>query len=120
MRKPYWLLLLCCKKVHDAGLLSLMSGLISAGNTIIDHLAAVADAPQAVTGLRAILILGSVLNTLDADELEKAMKVDGENAPILHIIRGLTTKEARTAASVGVKLLNVFGKALVKQGGGPP
>src|SRR5215469_6290273 len=70
------------QKLHDAGLLSLASGLISAGNTIIDHLADVADAPQAVAALRATLIFGSVLNTLDADALDKAMQVGERDASL--------------------------------------
>lgn len=103
------------QKVHDAGLLSLVSGLISASDTIINHLAAVADSKQAVTGLRTALILGSLLNTLDPDELEKAMKVE-KDVPLLHIIRGLTSKEALQAAFIGVNVLNVVGRALAKQG----
>src|SRR5215469_14129323 len=86
------------QKLHDAGLLSLASGLISAGNTIIDHLADVADSPQALTALRATLILGSILNTLDADELHKAMQIEEKDASLLRLLRGLTSKETRLVA----------------------
>ena len=101
------------QKVHDAGLLSLASGLISAGNTIIDRLADVADSPQALTALRTTLILGSVLNTLDADELHKAMQVGEKDASLLRILKGLMTKESRQLAMIGVNLMNVIGKALL-------
>src|ERR1700760_2509332 len=102
------------QKLHDVGLLSLASGMISAGNTIVNHLAAVADSPEAVTALRTTLILGNVLNTLDADELDKAMQVREKDASIFRILKGLMTKESRQAAMIGVNLLNVFGKALAK------
>ena len=102
------------QKVHDAGLLSLASGLISAGSTIIDRLADVADSPQAVTALRTTLILGSVLNTLDADELHKAIQVGEKDASLLRILKGLMTKESRQLAMIGVNLMNVIGKALFK------
>ena len=102
------------QKVHDAGLLSLASGLISAGSTIIDRLADVVDSPQAVTALRTTLILGSVLNTLDTDELHKAMHVEEKDASLLRILRGLMTKESRQLAMIGVNLMNVIGKALFK------
>jgi uncharacterized protein YjgD (DUF1641 family) len=102
------------EKLHDAGLLSLASGLISAGDTIIDRLADVADAPQAVVALRATLIFGSILNTLDADELDKAMRVEDKDVSLLRILKGLTTKESRRVAMLGVNLMNVIGKALGK------
>ena len=102
------------EKLHDAGLLSLASGLISAGNTIIDRVADVADSPQAVVALRAGLIFGSILNTLDADELHKAVQVETNDASLFRILKGLTTKESRQVAMIGVNLLNVIGKALSK------
>lgn len=100
------------EKLHDAGLLSLASGLISAGNTIIDRLADVADSPQAITALRTTLIFGSVLNTLDADELRNAMQVSERDTSVFRILKGLTTKESRRAAMLGVNIMNVIGKAL--------
>ena len=106
------------QKLYDARLLSLASGLISAGNTIIDHLADVADSPQGVAALRATLIFGSVLNTLDADELDRAMQVEEKDASLFRILKGLMTKETRIVAMIGVNLMNVIGKALTKHGTG--
>jgi hypothetical protein len=102
------------EKLHDAGLLSLASGLISAGSTIIDRLADVADSPQAVAAVRAALILGSILNTLDADELHKAMQVWEKDASLLRILKVLKTKESRQVAMLGVNLINVIGKVINK------
>ena len=102
------------EKLHDAGLLSLASGVISAGNAIIDRLAVVADSQQAVVALRAALIFGSVLNTLDTDELHKAMQVQKNDASLFRILKGLMTKESRQVAMIGVNLMNVIGKALGK------
>jgi uncharacterized protein YjgD (DUF1641 family) len=105
------------QKLHDSGILSLASGFISAGDTVIDRLADIADSPQAVTALRATLILGSILNTLDADELHKAMQVREEDVSLLRILKGLTTKESRQVAMIGVNLMNVIGRALAKSTG---
>ncbi len=90
------------------------SGLISAGSTIIDRLSDVADSPQAITALRTALIVGSVLNTLEADELHRAMQVGEKDASLLRILKGLTTKESRQVAMIGVNLLNVIGRALAR------
>src|SRR5271163_2945610 len=102
------------EKLHDAGLLSLASGVISGGNAIIDRLAVVADSQQAIVGLRAALIFGSILNTLDADELHNAMQVQKNDASLFRILKGLATKESRQVAMIGVNLLNVIGKALLR------
>ena len=102
------------QKCHDAGLLSLASGLISAGDTIIDHLADVADSPQAVTALRTALILGKILNTLDPDELHKAVSVKEQDVSIRRIVRGVFSKETLQMAMIGINLMNVIGKAFAK------
>jgi hypothetical protein len=103
------------QKCHDAGLLSLASGLISAGSTIIDHVADVADSPQAVTALRSALILGSILNSLDPDELQKAVSVKEQDVSICRIVRGVFSKETRQMALIGMNLMNVIGKAFIKR-----
>jgi hypothetical protein len=103
------------QKCHDAGLISLASGLISAGSTIIDHVADVADSPQAVTALRSALILGDILNTLDPDELQKAVSVKEQDFSICHIVRGVFSKETRQMAMIGINLMNVLGKAFAKR-----
>jgi hypothetical protein len=106
------------QKCHDAGLLSLASGLISAGNTIIEHLADVADSPQAVTGLRTALILGNLLNTLDPDDLQKAVSVREQDVSICRIARAVLSKESRQMAVIGINLINVFGSAFTKLNAG--
>lgn len=108
------------QKLHDTGLISLASGLISAGSSIINRFAAVADSQQAVTGLRTALILGSILNTLDPNELHKAMQVSQKDVSLFAILKGLMTKQARLAAMIGVNIINVFGKALAKLNAGEP
>ena len=74
-----------------------------------------ADSPQAVTALRSALILGSILNTLDAGELHKAMQVEKEDVSFWKILKGLMTKETRQVAALGVNLMNVIGKALLRR-----
>ncbi len=74
-----------------------------------------ADSPQAVTALRSALILGSILNTLDAGELHKAMQVEKEDVSFWKILNGLMTKETRHVAALGVNLMNVIGKALLRR-----
>jgi len=107
------------QKLHETGMLELASGVLSSGKTIVEHATDVVSSRQAVTALRTILIMGSILNTLDPDELHAAMHPEEKDASILTIARKLTSKESRKAALIGANLLNVFGAALMKQGSQP-
>ena len=60
---------------------------------------------------------GSILNTLDADELHKAMQVEKEDVSLWKILKGLMSKETRQVAALGVNRMNVIGKALSKRSG---
>jgi hypothetical protein len=42
------------------------------------------------------------------------MQVGEKDASLLRILKGLTTKESRQVAMIGVNLLNVIGRALAR------
>jgi hypothetical protein len=58
---------------------------------------------------------GSILNTLDADELHKAMQVEKEDVSLWKILKGLMSKETRQVAALGVNLMNMIGKASLRR-----
>jgi hypothetical protein len=58
---------------------------------------------------------GSILNTLDADELHKAMQVEKEDVSLWKILTGLMSKETQLVVALGVNLMNMIGKALLRR-----
>jgi hypothetical protein len=103
------------QELHDAVLLSLASGLLSARTEVTKHLVEVLSSREAVVAIRIILTFGSLLSTLSPDKVSAALNPDKESTSLLGIAKGLTTREAREATAAGVKLLNVFGSALLAQ-----
>jgi uncharacterized protein YjgD (DUF1641 family) len=102
------------QRLHDTGTLALLSGLLSAENTVIDKVADVASSKQAVTGLRIAMILGGVLTSLDANSIHDAVAEAETRTPSLwQILRTATSKEVRKAAGLGVALARVFGASLL-------
>jgi uncharacterized protein YjgD (DUF1641 family) len=102
------------QRLHDAGALALVSGLLSAENTVIDKVADVASSKQAVTALRIAMILGGVLTSLDADSVHAAVAEAETRTPSLwQILRTACSREVRKAAGLGVALARVFGASLL-------
>jgi hypothetical protein len=102
--------------LHKSGILALMSGLLSAREAITSHAVDVVSSKEAVTGLRVALVFGSVLSSVDADQVHAVITSESNNTRSLWTIcRRLFTKEALRALAAGVGLLNVVGSALLKR-----
>jgi uncharacterized protein YjgD (DUF1641 family) len=57
------------QRLHEKGLIDLLNGLLSAGDTIVDRVVDVISSKEMVTALRIALILGDLLSSIDADKL---------------------------------------------------
>lgn len=102
--------------LHEKGLLELLSGLLSAGDTVVNHVVDVVSSKEMVTALRIVLIFSSLLSVIDADALHAVLAGAGKEPPsLLAIGKKATSKDARRGMAAAVELLNVFGAALSKQ-----
>ena len=98
---------------HDKGILDIVSGMLSAGDAVVDHVVSLASSKEAVTALRVALIFTNLLSTIDADKLHAVMADAGKKPPSLLSIGKLAlSADARRAMATGLGLLNVFGAAL--------
>jgi uncharacterized protein YjgD (DUF1641 family) len=105
--------------LHEKGLLELLSGLLSAGDTVINHVVDVISSKEMVTALRIALIFSSLLSSIDADALHAVLAEAGKEPPsLLALGKKATSKDARRGMAAAVELLNVFGAALSKQQSG--
>lgn len=104
------------QRTHQKGLIDLLNGLLSAGDTVIKHVVDVVSSKEMVTALRIGLIFGNVLSLIDADALHATIADSGGEAPSLLALGKLAvSKDARRGLATAVGLLNVFGAALGKQ-----
>ena len=106
------------QRLHDTGALALVSGLLSAENTVIDKVSDVVSSKQAVTMLRIAMILGGALTSIDADRVHAAVAEAETSTPSLwQIFRAATSKEVRKALGLGVALARIFGASLLARKG---
>jgi uncharacterized protein YjgD (DUF1641 family) len=104
------------QRLHEKGLLDLLNGLLSAGDTVVDRVVDVVSSKEMVTVLRLGLLFGNLLSSIDADTLHGVLAGAGKEAPsLLALGKQAVSKEARRGMAAAVGLLNVFGGALSKQ-----
>ena len=100
-------------RLHERGILDLLNGLVSAGDTVVNHIVELISTPQAVTALRTGLILSGLLKSFDADRLHDLFAKSAQEPPSLFAIaRQVLSKDARRGVAAGVGLLQLFGAAL--------
>jgi uncharacterized protein YjgD (DUF1641 family) len=104
------------QRLHEKGLLDLLNGLLSAGDTVVDHMVNVVSSKEMVTALRIGLIFSNLLSSIDADALHGVLAGAGKEPPsLLALGKQAASKDARRGMAAAVGLLNVFGAALSKQ-----
>ena len=101
------------QKLHEKGMLELLTGLLSAGDTVVNHVVGVVSSKEMVTALRIGLIFSNLLSSIDPDKLHNVIADAGKETPsLLSIGKMATSKDARRGMATAVVLLNVFGAAL--------
>ena len=104
------------QRLHEKGLLDLLNGLLSAGDTVVEHVVDVVSSKEMVTALRIGLIFSNLLNSIDADALHAVVAGAGKETPsLLALGKQAASKDARRGLATAVGLLNLFGAALNKQ-----
>ena len=107
------------QRLHDKELIGLLSGLLSAGDTVVDRLVDVISSKETVTALRLALILGTLLTSINPDELNTVISNAGKETPSLFAIgKQATSKDARRGMAAAMGLLELLGKALHAQPSG--
>jgi uncharacterized protein YjgD (DUF1641 family) len=104
------------QRLHEKGLLDLLNGVLSAGDTVVDRVVDVVSSKEMVTALRIGLMFSNLLTQIDADALHAMIEEAGKETPsLLALGKQAASKDARRGLATAVGLLNVFGAALSKQ-----
>lgn len=107
------------QKLHEKDILNLLIGMLTASDTVVNHVVGLINSPEAITALRTVLMLGNLLKNVDADKLHAALNNGSEKPPsLLSLGKQATSKESRRAMATGLALLNLFGETLEKQNAG--
>ena len=101
------------QQLHEKGILELLTGLLTAGETAVNHVVGIISSPQAVTATRLGLMMVNMLGSIDADKISAALAAGSKAPPsLLAMGKQATSKEARRAMAVGLVLLTAFDEAL--------
>ena len=107
--------------LHDRGVLNLLRGMVGAGDELVGMLAAAADSPESVRGIRNFILLTKffagippeVLKNLAEAAVEGAEREKANPAPsLLSLLGRLRTENSRHAIAVTLDLLESAGKGL--------
>jgi uncharacterized protein YjgD (DUF1641 family) len=108
------------QRLHEKGMIDLLTGLLSAGDTVVEHVVDAISSKEMITALRVALIVSNLLSSIDPDKLHAVISNAGKDAPsLLAIGKQATSKDARRGMAAAVGLLNVFGEVLNTQQAGP-
>jgi uncharacterized protein YjgD (DUF1641 family) len=104
------------QQLHEKGMLELLTGLLNAGDTVVNHVVGLISSKEMVTALRIGLIFSNLLSSIDPDKLHNIIADAGKETPsLLSIGKMATSKDARRGMATAVGLLNVFGAALITE-----
>jgi len=106
------------ERLHEKGVLDILNGLLSAGDTVVDQVVNVVSSKEAVSALRMGLILFNLVKEIDPDQLATVIAEGGSKPPsMLSIAKQATSADARRSIATAVGLMNVLGAALEKAKG---
>lgn len=111
------------KHMHDRGVLSLVNGLLSEGDKVLNVLVRAADKPEATNTLKNLLLMVGVLGTINVQQLEPLLlklnsgiarvaeyKDDTDKLGYFDIVRSLKDPEINRALSLLFEFLKGMGE----------
>jgi uncharacterized protein YjgD (DUF1641 family) len=103
------------QQLHEKGILELLTGVLTGGEAVLNHVVGLISSPTAITATRLGLMMVNLLGSIDAEKISTALAAGSKEPPSLAMGKQATSKEARRAMAVGLGLLTAFGEALEKQ-----
>ncbi len=115
------------QSLHDTGTLDILRGAFGAGDALVEHVVSLLTAPESVTALRNLIIIGKALGSVNPDILHALLdgipqvtaQAPGAEPPTLFALgRRATSPDARRGLSAAVSVLEVLGRGLAKNSAG--
>lgn len=105
--------------LHDRGILDLLRGAVGAGDQLTEILTAAVNTPEAIRGIRNLVVLTKFLASIPPDVLNGVIQTAGvsmkrekeQPAPsLLQLLRRLNSKSSRHAIAITLDLLESVAK----------
>ena len=104
------------EQMHDKDVLRILTGMLSAKDTVINHIVGLLTLPEALSSMRILLMLANSFKAIDAEKIHTALHPPTDKAPsLLALAKMATSEEARRGMAAGLELLTAFGEALEKK-----
>jgi len=105
------------QELYEKGVIDLLKGILSAGDTVVERLTDVVSSKEAVGALRMALVLGNLMTSMNADDLHTVISSAGKDTPpsLISIGKQAASEDARRGMALAVGLLNVLGAALNRE-----
>jgi len=110
------------QSLHDQGVLELLRGVLGGGNKILEIVVDASKTPEAIRGIRNLVIMSKILGAMDPEILKKfteavpdalagaAKAQEAEPPGLWESLRILRSKNLRRGLAVGNKLLETLGR----------
>jgi uncharacterized protein YjgD (DUF1641 family) len=109
--------------LHERGVLDILKGALSAGDTVLEMVVDIAKTPEAIRSVRNLLLLSQLLGNIEPELLgvivrsipEGLAQVSAKRsaAPgLFSLLQKFCSKDSRRAMGVAVELLESVGKGL--------
>jgi uncharacterized protein YjgD (DUF1641 family) len=110
------------QSLHDQGVLELLRGVLGGGNKILEIVVDASKTPEAIRGIRNLVIMSKILGAMDPEILKKfteavpdalagaAKAQEAEPPGLWESLRILRSKNLRRGLAVANKLLETLGR----------
>jgi uncharacterized protein YjgD (DUF1641 family) len=109
--------------LHERGVLDILKGALSAGDTLLDTVVEVAKTPEAIRTVRNLLLLSQVLGNIEPELLDVIVRSVPEGLAqvsakrsktpgLFSLLQKFCSKDSRRAMGAAVELLENVGKGL--------
>jgi uncharacterized protein YjgD (DUF1641 family) len=112
------------QRLHDTGTLDVLRGAFGAGDALVEHFVSLVTAPESVTALRNLILIGKLLGSINPEILHAVVEelpqvtaqTPGAEPPSVFALgRRATSPDARRGLAAAVSVLEVLGRGLAKE-----
>ena len=106
------------QQLHDTGTLDVLRGALGAGDVLVEHVVSLVTAPESITALRNVILIGKVLGSINPDVFHAVLEgipqataqAPGGKPPSLSPGRRIASQDARRGLAAAVSVMEVLGE----------